>query len=87
MVDFNIDAFECMDIEKLTTSTIKEYLIRKVDVIIGFNAGNGADGQLSESDIALETNMGTLLEIIHACQLVKMDDIQQEYLFKAQEYF
>lgn len=31
--------------------------------------------------------MGTFLEIIHACQLVKMDDIQQEYIYKAQDYF
>ena len=85
--EFNIDAFECMDLEKLTEAAISDYLVKKVDVILGFTAGNGADGQLSESDIALETTMGTLLEIIHACQLVKMDDIQEDYIFKAKQFF
>ena len=51
-----------------------------MDVILGF-AADGSEN-FNEGDIALETDMLTLLQLIHVCQLASMDDLQEEFIKK-----
>ena len=47
----------------------------KLEIIIGFKSGT-QDGMqdFKESDIACKLNMFQALQVIHACQLIKMND-------------
>ena len=51
---------------------------KEVEIIIGFKDRIHGK-QFGDSDIALETNMLTALQIIHACQCSHMWDDQEEF--------
>ena len=75
---FEFDSYTCLDPQKLRPKLAEEFKKKKVDVILGF-AGEGSE-TFNEGDIALETDMLTLLQLIHVCQLVCMDGVQQDFI-------
>lgn len=84
---FLFDSYEMFDVSKLKNDNqkrrqgiVKELKQKRCKIIIGFKEGNKASQyKFNESDIALETTMWTVLQIIHGCQLVNMSELAQEF--------
>jgi hypothetical protein len=66
----NFASFECIDPSRLTHSTCEEFTRKQVEMILGF------EKELPDGDIALQTDLVTFLQLIHACQLVLLFDAQ-----------
>jgi len=81
---FEFSTFECLNLQKLNPSIAEDFKKKEVEVIIGLTRGPN-DFAFREADIAIQTNMLTLLQIIHACQLVQMHDIQHDVKYKLEK--
>jgi hypothetical protein len=57
----NFASFECLDPSRLNQSTCEEFSRRQVEMIIGF------DKRLADGDVALQTDLVTFLQLVHAC--------------------
>lgn len=75
---FEFDSYSCLDHNLLRPSIAEEFKKKKVHVILGF--GGEGDQSFNEGDIALQTDMLSLLQLIHVCQLVFMHDMQEQFI-------
>jgi len=57
---FEFSTFECLNLQKLSPSIAEDFKKKDVEVIIGFT-GDPNDSTFREADIAIQTNMLTLL--------------------------
>ena len=61
---FDFDSYECLDPLKLKASIADEFSRKTIEVILGFSE---CDGAFKEADIAIQTDMLTMLHLVQAC--------------------
>lgn len=81
MPEFVFDSYELFDVNKLRNDTearrnalISDLKQKPCKAIIGFKQNLFGRFKFNESDIAIETNMFVVLQLIHACQLVNLEE-------------
>ena len=57
----NFASFECLDPARLNQSTCEEFSRRQVEMVLAFQQ------TLPDGDIALQTDLVTFLQVVHAC--------------------
>ena len=65
---FEFESYSSLDPSKLRPKIADEFSKKQVEVILGFYEHH----QFKESDIAINTDFLTLLQLIHVCQHVKL---------------
>lgn len=67
---FEFESYSSLDPSRLRPKIADEFSKKQVQVILGFYERS----DFKESDIAMQTDFLTLLQLIHACQLVKIEE-------------